>query len=50
MKEIQITCTWESSHWVEVEDNFEVPSNLGDFPEEVLEELTPVAATLIDWR
>lgn len=50
MKEITITCTWRSTHAVEVEDDFEVPSNLSDFPDDVLEELTSDTASLVDWE
>ncbi|MGO4583605.1 hypothetical protein AB4Z38_06920 [Arthrobacter sp. 2RAF6] len=50
MKEITITCTWRSTHVVEVEDDFDVPDNLSDFPEEVLEELTTDVAELVDWE
>lgn len=50
MKEITITCHWRSVHVVEVDDDFEVPNNLGDFPDEVLEELTSDTAELIDWE
>lgn len=49
MKEITIHCTWKSDHLVEVPDDFVVTSNLHDWPEEVLEQLTPLAAELVDW-
>lgn len=49
MKEITITCTWESNCTVTVPDDFEVPNKLDEFPEEVLEQLTTNGATLVDW-
>lgn len=48
-KEITITCTWQSTHVVEVPIDFTVPNTLGGFPEDVLEELTSHIAELIDW-
>ena len=48
-KEITVTCRRESVQTVEVPDDFTVPSNLSDFPEDVLEELTSDNATLVDW-
>lgn len=50
MKTITITATWKSYHEVEVPDDFVVPSNLSDFPEDVLEEITSDVATLVDWE
>lgn len=49
-KEIEITCTWRSTHWIEVPDDFVVPSNLSDFPDGALEEMTSDTASLIDWE
>lgn len=49
MKEVTIHCTWKSDHTVEVPDDFEVPGSLSDFPEDVLEQLTPLTAELVDW-
>lgn len=49
-KEITITCTWKSYHSVEVPDDFVVPRNLNDFPDDVLEELTGDVADLVDWE
>jgi hypothetical protein len=50
MKEITITCTWQSKHVVEVPDDFQVPKKLDDFPDHVLEELTSDTAELTDWE
>lgn len=50
MKEITITCTWRSTHVVEVEDDFEVHSNLSGFPDDVLEEMSANNAELVDWE
>ncbi len=50
MKEITITCRWESTHTVEVPDDFTVTGNLGDFPADALEEMTPHNASLVDWE
>lgn len=49
-KEITIHCKWESTHVVEVPDDFVVPDNLTDFPADVLEELTSENASLVDWE
>lgn len=49
MKTITIECTWRSTHEVEVPDDFEVTGDLSDFPPEVLDEITPVNAELVDW-
>lgn len=50
MKTITITCTWRSTHDVEVPDDFEVTGNLGDFPPDVLDEMTSENAELVDWE
>jgi len=49
MKEITITCTWQSSHAIEVPDDFEVPDTLSGFPADALEQMTPLTAELVDW-
>ena len=49
-KEITIRCKWESSHTVEVPDDFTVPSTLAEFPDDVLDELTSDTAELVDWE
>ena len=50
MKEIEITCKWESRHLIEVPDDFVVPSTLSGFPPEALEEMKPTTAELVDWE
>lgn len=50
MKTITITCTWRSTHEVEVPDDFEVPAYLSDFPPDVLDEMTSHTAELVDWE
>lgn len=50
MKTVKITCTWKSYHDIEVPDDWTVPSTLGGFPPEALDEMTPVLAELIDWE
>ena len=52
MKEITITCTWETTRTVEVDDDFVVPSTLDGFPEDVLDEMRAddASASLVDWR
>jgi hypothetical protein len=51
MKTITITCTWESTHEIEVPDDFEMSdSRLSDFPPEALEEMKPTTAELVDWE
>jgi hypothetical protein len=35
---------------VEVPDDFEVPDTLGEFPKDVLEEMTSHNASLLDWK
>ena len=49
MKEVTITCTWQSKHVVEVPDDFTIPNTLDGFPDDVLEELTAQNAELVDW-
>lgn len=49
MKETTIHCTWKSDHTVEVPDDFQITGSLHDFPEDVLEQLTPLTAELTDW-
>lgn len=48
-KEIVIHCKWETSHLVEVPVDFEVPGTLDEFPQEVLEQLDTLGASLVDW-
>lgn len=48
-KEIRINATWHSTHWLEVPDDFEVSSNLNDWPDDVLEQITSDTAELVDW-
>jgi hypothetical protein len=49
VKEIDIECTWRSSHRVEVPDDFEDTGHLDDFPAEALEEMNATFAELVDW-
>lgn len=49
-KEIDITCTWRTTVRVEVPEDFEVPSVLGDFPADVLDQMTSANAELVDWQ
>src|SRR3974390_3749267 len=49
MKIVQVTCTWKSTHAVEVPDDFTYTGCLEDFPAQALEEMTPAAAELTDW-
>jgi hypothetical protein len=46
---VEIRCRWESHHVVEVPDDFKDTGRLSDFPEDVLEELTPLTAEMMDW-
>ncbi len=48
-KEVTITAVWHSTHTIEVPDDWTVPDNLNDFPEEALEEITSDVAELVDW-
>jgi len=50
MKEVEITCTWESVHRIEVPDDWEVPDTLNGFPPEALEQIKSDTAALTDWR
>jgi hypothetical protein len=50
MKTITVTFVWKSSVRMEVPDGFKVPSTLDGFPEDVLEEVTPLTAELVDWK
>jgi len=51
VKTITITCTWETTHEVEVPDDFVVPSTLSGFPEDVLDEMRcDGTESLVDWR
>jgi len=52
VKKITITCTWETTHEVEVPDDFVVPDTLGEFPKDALEEMRAddPSACLVDWR
>ena len=48
-KTVTIRCRWESSHEIEVPEDFTVPSTLDGFPAEALEEMTAETAELVDW-
>lgn len=50
MRKITVECTWRSVHDVEVPDDFADTGRLEDFPEEALEQMTPVTAALADWE
>jgi hypothetical protein len=50
VKTITITCTWRSTHEIEVPDDFVVPSTLSGFPPEVLDEIDSHTAELVDWE
>jgi len=52
MKKITVTCTWRTTHEVEVPDDFTGAPHLGDFPADVLEELRSddPSAELTDWE
>lgn len=49
MKTITVTCTWKSTHQVEVPDDFTDTGSLNDFPPEALEEMSAHTAELTDW-
>lgn len=48
-RKVRVTCTWQSSHEIEVPADWEMPDDLDGFPPEALEEMTPLAAELTDW-
>lgn len=48
-EEITIHATWESSHRVEVPKGWRPGSTLNNWPDGVLDEITPGTAELIDW-
>lgn len=50
MKTMTITTTWKSVQNVDVPDDFELPDTLDEFPEEVLEQLDALGASLTDWE
>lgn len=50
MKRVTVTCIWEPQHEIEVEDDWEVPATLGEFPPEALDEMTSNTASLVDWH
>ena len=52
MAKFTIECTWRSVHEVEMIDDMEDEdfSLLDSFPDDVLEELTPFNAELVDWE
>jgi hypothetical protein len=50
MKEIEVECTWRSTHTVEVPDDFTDTGYLEDFPPEAVEQMDAKAAELVDWR
>lgn len=49
LMEIHVTCTWRSTHTVEVPDDFTDTGTLSDFPPEALEEMDSHTAELVDW-
>lgn len=54
-KTIEVETTWRSTVQIEVEEGDDTDytqsmSNLSDFPEYVLEQMTSDTATLIDWE
>lgn len=49
MKTVTVTCTWKSTHEIEVPDDFTDTGHLDDFPAEALEEMNVSAAELTDW-
>ena len=48
-KTIRVRATWESSHEIEVPDDFRDTGRLDDFPDEALQEITSDCASLVDW-
>lgn len=50
MKTVTVTCTWQSSHEVEVPDDFTDTGHLSDFPLGVLDALSAHTAELTDWE
>lgn len=48
-EEITITCTWESSHAVQVPKGWRPTHRLDDFPDSVLEQIKSDTAQLVDW-
>lgn len=44
---IQITATWESIHFIEVDDNFPFPEAGGEINLEAAQQLTPTSAQLV---
>lgn len=49
MKEIAVTCIWQSTHTIEVPDDFTDTGTLSDFPEQALMDMTSHTAELTDW-
>jgi hypothetical protein len=49
-KEIDVTCTWRTTHRVEVPEDFVVTGNLSDFPPGVLDQIDSHNAELVDWE
>jgi hypothetical protein len=49
MKTVTVTCTWNSTHEVEVPDDFTDTGSLNDFLAEALEEMDSHTAELTDW-
>lgn len=49
MKTVTVECTWRSTHYVEVPDDFEDTGCLDKIPEEILVEMTSETAELVDW-
>ncbi len=46
---VTVTCTWRSTHEVEVPADFRDTGSLSDFPSEALEEMQANTAELVDW-
>lgn len=47
-EEVTVTCRWESTHRLEVPKGWRPPGNLSDWPSDLLEELVPDTAALVD--
>jgi hypothetical protein len=49
VRTVTVTCTWRSTHEVEVPDDFADTGQLEDFPPEALDEMSATTAELTDW-
>lgn len=49
-EEIEISCTWQTTHRVEVPKGWRPTGTLSDFPPDVLEQLDARTAELVDWE